>query len=91
MNIGITPNIQPDGGMGLWIEVSGKKNLGEFQVKFDEKTIEIVGGGDELITASIPILLLQSPGEHIVSLKRVQDGKNFMVGTFLIDSIEPSK
>lgn len=86
--IGSVPNQQPDGGMGVWIEVSGKKNLGDFQVFFDGKPLGVFGGGDQSITASVPPALLGAVGSKEIAVKRLKDGKLFVVGSFIITAKE---
>lgn len=82
--IGIIPNKQPDGSMGIWIEVSSTENLGEAQVLFDGHPAKVTSVQPKLITASISSEELAAAGDKDVSLKQTSTGKVFPVGTFKV-------
>lgn len=90
MVVGTIPNAQPDGGMGLWINVSNKSDLGVYTVLFDGKPMSMVGGNDHSITASVPASLLASVGAKEVIIRRHSDGKVFVVGTFHVTAVAPT-
>ena len=82
--------MQPDGGVGLWIEVTNKKSLEGFEVLFAGKPLGNIGGGEQSVTASIPSSFLRSVGSNEISIKRLKDGKMFVVGAFNVIGNNPS-
>ncbi len=83
----IVPNPQPDGGAGIWIQVSDAEGLGAAQVTFGgEPAVTVVQ--PKLITASIPAKSFAQPGSKEIAIKQISTGKVFPVGTF---KIEPGK
>ena len=80
--VGVTPNLQPDGAMGIWMEVETTRNLGEAQLFVgDHPAKSTTLNGDSIVAAFRPELLGQ-PGDKPVKLKQLSTGKEFPVGTF---------
>ena len=51
--ISTNPNIQPDGGMGVWIESTGTTGFGNAEVIFDGQPALSTSVQKKLVTASI--------------------------------------
>lgn len=80
--IGTNPNKQPDGSMGIWIEVSGTQGLGEAQVLFSGQPAKSTSVQEKLITAAIATDQLAVVGDKEVAIKQIGTGKLFPVGIF---------
>lgn len=78
------PNMQPDGSMGVWIEVSGTQTIGEAQVLFDGKPAKSTSIQAKLITAAISPAQLVEPGEREVAIKQMATNKITPVGVFTV-------
>lgn len=81
--LGTIPNKQPDGKMGLWIDVSSTEGFGELQVLFAEKTVPTVIQ-PKLITAGIPPEEIAAPGDKTVKIKQLSTGNIVSVGVFKV-------
>ena len=81
---GVVPNKQPNGFMGLWIQVESTKGLGEVQVFVGEQIGSTAVVEEKLITSAFPVEMLAQPSVRKVSVKQVASGKSFNVGTFTI-------
>lgn len=83
---GVVPNEQPDGSMGIWIEVlSDTQNFGEAQVLFGGRPAKTTSVQTKLITAAIsPEELI--PGDKEVIVKHMASGKTFPVGVFKVSA-----
>ena len=82
--IGAIPNKQPDGSMGIWIEVSDTQGLGDAQVIFDGKPAKTTSVQDKLITAAIFPEQLKVSGNKKIYIKQSKTGKLFTVGIFKV-------
>jgi len=80
--VGVIPNKQPGGGMGIWIKVSGTRGLGKAQVIFDDQPARITAIGEDLITAEIAPEQLAKAGKKEVAIKQTSTDKLFPVGVF---------
>ena len=80
--VGTNPIKQPDGTMGLWIEVSGTQGLGEAQVLFSGQPAKLTTVQEKLITAAITTDQLAVAGNKEVAIKQIATGKLFPVGIF---------
>lgn len=80
----INPNKQPDGSMGIWIEVSGAQGLGEVQVLFSGNPAKSTSVQGKLITAAIGVDQLSITGDKEIAVKQIETGKIFSVGTFKV-------
>ena len=80
--VGTNPNKQPDGSMGLWVEVSGTQGLGEAQVLFSGQPAKSTSVQEKLITAAIATDQLAVVGNKEVAIKQIGTGKLFPVGIF---------
>jgi hypothetical protein len=85
-DLGVIPNIQPDGGIGLWIEVSDTQGLGNLEVLIGGQKASKTFVQAALITASIPPEIVKNPGKHDVSIRQIGTNKLFSVGVFEIHS-----
>lgn len=83
---GTNPNTQPDGSMGLWIEVAGTQGLGEAQVFFAGQPAKLTSIQDKLITAAIGPDQVAVSGVREISIKQVGTGKLFPVGIFKVSA-----
>lgn len=84
--IGKNPNIQPDGGMGIWIEATGISGLGDAEVIFEGQPALTTSVQEKLITASISAKQLNQSGSKEILIKQISTGKTFHVGAFIIKS-----
>lgn len=82
--VGVVPNKQPNGYMGLWIQVESTKGLGEVQVFVGEQVGSTAVVEEKLITSAFPVAMLANPGALPVTVKQVATGKSFPVGIFTI-------
>lgn len=83
---GVVPNVQPDGGMGIWIEVLSTRNLGKAEVLFAGRPAKITAVQVKLITAFISPEELAAPGNKEVAIKQISTGNVFPVGTFKVSA-----
>ena len=67
--IGINPNKQPDGTMGIWIEASGMQGLGEAQVLFAGKPAKSTSIQEKLITPEITSDQLAAVGKKEIIIQ----------------------
>lgn len=81
---GKNPNKQPDGSMGIWIDVSGMQGLGEAQVLFAGQPAKSTSIQEKLITAAITTDQLAVVGEKEIVIQQIGSGKQFPVGIFKI-------
>jgi hypothetical protein len=84
--VGVIPNQQPDGGMGIWIEVSGTQGLGEAQVLFGGQPAMVTSVQEKGITASIAPEQLTELGKKELVIKQIATNKLFPVGVFDVQS-----
>lgn len=84
--VGTNPNIQPDGSMGLWIEVAGTQGLGEAQVIFGGQPALGTSVQERNVNAAISADQLTKEGNKEVSIKQLSTGKIYSVGTFVVVS-----
>lgn len=89
VEIGTIPNKQPDGTMGIWIEVSNTQGLGDAQVIFDGKTAKSTSVQDKLITVAITPDQLKTSGNKQIYIKQTSTGRLFNVGTFIVNPKKP--
>jgi hypothetical protein len=82
--VGVVPNKQPNGHMGLWIQVESTQGLGEVQVLVGGHIGSTAVVAEKLITSAFPVEVLAQPGALAVTVKQVATGKSFAVGTFTI-------
>lgn len=80
--ISVNPNMQPDGGMGIWIEMIDTKWFGDAEVIFNGQSALSTSVQEKLITASISENQLKQRGKKDVLLKQLSTSKVFYVGSF---------
>lgn len=80
--VGVNPNKQPDGSMGVWIKLNSTQGLSHAQVYFDGEPAVGTSVGDKIITAAIDSKYLARPGKYGVSLKVPTREKIYQVGIF---------
>lgn len=85
---GVVPNIQPDGGAGIWISIEKGDKLGPVKVLFSGRpaTASYQTPSGDLITASIQPRQFLDPGYKDVAIKQMSTGKIVPVGKFLVES-----
>jgi hypothetical protein len=66
---GVNPNIQPGGGMGLWIKIERTQGLSNAQVYFDSKPAMGTTVGKGIVTAEIDPKMFAKPGRYLITLK----------------------
>lgn len=82
---GMNPNKQPDGSMGVWIEVVGTQGLGDAQVIFGGQPAKVTSVQDKYVNAGISTEELIQPGSKDVVVKQISTGKTYPVGTFIVE------
>lgn len=80
--VGVNPNKQPDGSMGLWIKVKSTQGLSNAQVYFDGEPAVGTSVGDKIITAAIDSTYFTRPGKYGVSLKVPTREEIYHIGIF---------
>lgn len=84
MALGNIPNKQPDGNLGIWVNVPDTSRLGEVQMLFSDYPVRACVQ-EKLITVSIPPEQLVRSGSNEVAIRQVSTGRTFAVGTFIIN------
>lgn len=80
---GVNPNKQPDGSMGVWVEVAETKGLGDAQALFSgQSTHTVVHEDRKIITFAVSPLQIANPGKNEIMIKQTATGKLFPVGVF---------
>lgn len=82
---GVTPNLQPDGSAGIWIQYSDDMELGEIKLMLDNQVAKATTFGSGLITASIPAELFKTLGEQTLYIKQVGTGNRLEVGKLKVN------
>lgn len=82
--LGLVPNKQADGNMGIWIEVSSTQWFGDAQVIFNGDIAKSISIQDKLITLAIEPAQLETLGNKKIYIKQVRTGKLFYVGAFTV-------
>ena len=82
--VGTIPGKQPDGSMGVWIQVAETKGFGEAQVLFGGQPAKSTVVAENLITAAIAPEQIAEPGNKEITVKQVATNKLFPVGVFSI-------
>jgi hypothetical protein len=81
--VGEIPNKQPDGKMGIWIDVTQTQGLGEMEVLFDGKPVP-TSVEPKLITAGVSPEAFTTEGEKKVEIKILNLNQIIQVGTFKV-------
>ena len=81
--IGAIPNKQPDGKMGIWIDVSSTEGLGEIQILFAGKP-EPTAVSPKLVTCGVSPEEISIAGDKTIELKIVKTGQVIQVGNFRV-------
>lgn len=86
--VGVVPNVQPDGGAGIWIKVKkvDAQLIGPVKVYFSEipSWVDYVNPDGELITASVPSSLFKKSGTYDVTVRLTALGRTFPIGRFTV-------
>lgn len=83
--VGVNPNVQSDGSLGIWIEVTSTVGLEGAQVMFGDKPAKATSIQNKLITAAIAIEQIGVLGEKNIYIKQSKTGKSFPVGVFKVN------
>ena len=83
---GVVPNVQLDGGAGIWIKIKKEHGLGPVKVLFADHLAmgSYQAPSGDLITASIRPREFRHPGYKDVAIKQLSTGRIFPVGKFLV-------
>ena len=84
--IGEIPNVQPNGGMGMWIQAPVTREFGKAQLLFGDQLATVTTVQKGLITAAIAPELLSRIGKREIFIKQLSTGKLFPVGSFYVRS-----
>jgi len=84
MVLGEIPNKQPDGGLGIWIEVTRQEGPDDVQILFDGVP-QVTAFHEKVVTMSVPPKQLTQPGNKEIVIRQVSTGKFLPVGTFVIN------
>lgn len=77
--VGTNPNKQPDGNMGVWIEVAGTQGLGEAQVIFGGQPAKVTFVLEKNVNAAISTEQLSQAGNKEVVIKQISTEKTYVV------------
>jgi hypothetical protein len=84
MKLGEIPNKQPNGNLGIWINVTGEKGIGEAHVLFGDYSGH-AAISDGLITTSAPPEHLTFINSIEIFVKQISTGKIIPIGSFKIE------
>jgi hypothetical protein len=84
--VGTISNKQPDGSMGIWIEVKSTKGLGEAQLMFGGQSAKVTSVMEKHVNAAISIEQINQSGNKEVVIKQISTGKTYPVGIFIVES-----
>ncbi len=84
MKFGEIPNKQPNGNLGIWINVTGEKGIGEAQVLFGDYSGH-AAISDGLITTCVPPEQLTVKSSIEIFIKQISTGKIISIGSFRIE------
>ncbi|QIB66451.1 twin-arginine translocation signal domain-containing protein [Kineobactrum salinum] len=79
--VGVAPNVQPDGSMGLWVHTDCLPEGTELLFVDDVLGFTRTSFG---LTARIPLALLESPGDKPVYLHNPRTGNRQLIGKFRV-------
>ena len=83
--VGVNPNVQPGGELGIWIRLSSTKELGEVQLMFNGQPALVTTVVDDgLITAAVAADQLHAIGKKELTLLQTQTKKNVQIGVFTV-------
>lgn len=83
--VGVNPNAQPGGELGIWVRLSSTKGLGEVQLFFNgQSAVATTVVDDGLITAAIQADQLRTIGKKELTLLQTQTQKNIQIGVFTV-------
>jgi hypothetical protein len=83
---GVNPNKQPDGSMGVWVEVVETKGIGDAQALFSgQPTHTVVHEDRKIITFAVSPLQIANPGKKEIVIKQIATNKLFPVGVFEVN------
>lgn len=82
--VGTVPNKQPDGNMGIWIQVAGTQGLGEVQISFAGQAVKSPVIQEKLITIAVAPNQLAEPGDKEITIKQTATNNVFKVGVFKV-------
>lgn len=83
LKIGTIPNKQPDGKMGVWINVSSTAGLGEMQVLFNGHPM-LTAISPNGMTAGIPPEEISTAGDKKVEIQSISTKEIIPVGTLKV-------
>lgn len=86
LKAGINPNKQPDGSMGIWVEVESTNGLGEAQIMFGGQPAKSTSVQEKIITAAIDANQIATMGEKEVVIRQIVSGKLIPIGTIRLTS-----
>jgi hypothetical protein len=81
--VGEIPNKQPNGKMGIWIQVDTTVGLGDMQVTFAGHPVT-TAEQPKLVTAGVPPEDIATPGDKTIELKLLSTGEVIPIGTFKV-------
>lgn len=84
MKFGEIPNKQPNGNLGIWINVTGEKGIGEARVLFGDYSGH-AAISDGLITTCVPPEQLTVKSSIEIFIKQISTGKIIPIGSFRIE------
>jgi hypothetical protein len=84
--VGTIPNKQPDGSMGIWIEVLATQGLVDAQVIFGGLPAKVTSIMEKHVNAAIAIEQLNQAGDKEVVIIQISTGKTYPVGIFTVES-----
>jgi len=86
--VGVVPNKQLNGAMGVWVQLPSASEYGNFEVSFNDQPALVTTVGKDLVTAAISAALLTTQGEFPVKIKQLTTGRVEMIGVFTINAAD---
>ena len=83
---GKVPNVQPDGSLGIWMEMTGLDVSENWRVVFNGTPAISTNLQPGLITAAVNPILLSAAGEKMVAIENTDTNTIINVGVFIVTS-----
>lgn len=83
--VGVVPNVQPDGDMGVWVRLSSPPCQSHPNLSVAGVPARIVVFSEDLLTAAVPPIVVMTPGEKHVRVSCDLPQSTYLVGTLTVE------
>jgi hypothetical protein len=83
--LGLIPNKQPDGNIGIWIKFDGTLNPSRLELLVDGLPAIRTVLQDGLVTAAVDASAVRNPSRRTLEVALRSDGKNIPIGIFRVN------